>query len=341
MKRTSLFPVLISCLVTANVYAQDTFSICAVDSVTGEVGSAGASCIDASVIPGGCVIISDVHNGVGVIHTQASYVSPNQYYANSLMLQGLQPQQIIDSLVANDYNNNPTIRQYGIVKLNSGSPLVAAYTGVNCFNYKNHILGPNYSIQGNILLNQDILDSMEARFLNTPGDLACKLMAAMQGAKVVGADTRCTSSGNSSLSSFLRVACPNDQQGSFSIDLLVPEGPPGFEPIDSLQTLFNNVHNCSVPLQCPTSVGEINGSGFTVEVMPNPFSGTAVLRITGSKRTAYRLELYNNHGQLVVQEISRFSTEYTLEKEKLAPGIYFYRVTSGEGKTLSGKVIAQ
>ena len=45
--------------------SQDTFSIVAVDPVTGEVGSAGASCI------AGSIIISDIHTGVGVIHTQS------------------------------------------------------------------------------------------------------------------------------------------------------------------------------------------------------------------------------------------------------------------------------
>jgi len=167
--------------------AQDTFSICAVDTVTGQVGSAGASCIDASAIPGGVVIISDVHPGVGVIHTQSYWDANNQFYAATLMNSGHSPQQIIDSVQAHDVANNPAIRQYGVVDLFGGSARAAAFTGVNCFNYKNHIIGPNYAIQGNILLGQHILDSMEARFLNEPGDLACKLMAALQGAKVPGA----------------------------------------------------------------------------------------------------------------------------------------------------------
>jgi uncharacterized Ntn-hydrolase superfamily protein len=322
--------------------AQDTFSICAVDSVTGEVGSAGASCIDGTQIPGGVVIISDVQNGIGVIHTQASWNSSNQSYANWLMFMGLLPQQILDSLTANDINNNPNIRQYGIVKLNGGSPLVAAYTGINCLNYKNHITGPHYSIQGNILLGQQILDSMEARFLSTQGDLACKLMAAMQGAKVIGADTRCTNSGNSSLSSFLRVACPNDPQGVFNLDLIVAQGPPGFEPIDSLQTLFNNAHNCSAPLQCPTALSEITHDNvFTAMVVPNPFSASAVIRISDDKKNSYGIELYDSRGGLVLKEALLMKNEYRIEKGKLIAGIYFYKVVSGSGRTVTGKFVIQ
>src|SRR4030095_14820852 len=89
-------------------FSQDTFSITAVDLATGYVGSAGASCI------AGSIILSDVHPGRGVIHTQASYISANQVYARNLMNMGLAPQQIIDSLVAHDAQNNPTVRQYGI-----------------------------------------------------------------------------------------------------------------------------------------------------------------------------------------------------------------------------------
>ncbi|MEW6470361.1 MAG: DUF1028 domain-containing protein [Bacteroidota bacterium] len=327
-------------LLPFSLMGQDTFSICAVDTVTGEVGSAGASCIDASAIPGGVVIISDVHNGRGVIHTQSYWLAANQNYASSLMTAGLSPQQIIDSLVANDAQNNPAIRQYGAVDLYNGSARVAAYTGANCFNYKNHIIGPNYAIQGNILLGQQILDSMEARFLNTPGDLACKLMAALQGAKVVGADTRCTSSGNSSLSSFLRVACPNDPQGTYSIDLVVPQGPSGFEPIDSLQTLFNNIHNCSVPLVCLTSVNQpsSDANGFSVSIVPNPSSGSAILQVQG-QGSGFSLLIYNNHGQLVRQEDLGAKKETKISNAELGKGVYFYKVISAEGACVYGKIL--
>src|SRR5688572_10406730 len=104
-----LFSIYTLILPVSVLNAQDTFSICAVDTVTGEVGSAGASCIDGTQIAGGVVIISDVHNGVGVIHTQSYWLAANQNYAKGLMNAGLAPQQIIDSLIANDAQNNPGI----------------------------------------------------------------------------------------------------------------------------------------------------------------------------------------------------------------------------------------
>ena len=159
------------------------------DTVTGEIGSAGASCV--YIASQGVMILSYVSPGVGAVHAQAYYLAANKAYAISLMSQGVPPSDIIDSLVANDAQGNPTIRQYGIVDFREGVPSSAAYTGENCDDYKNHIVGPNYSIQGNILLGQQILDSMEARFLAAEGELVCRLMEALKVATVPGADTRC------------------------------------------------------------------------------------------------------------------------------------------------------
>ena len=93
-------------LFLANLFG--TFSIVAIDIETGEVGSAGGSCI------AGSVIISDIHPGVGAIHTQSYYLPANQNYASNLMEEGYTPNQIINNLVLNDAQNNPEIRQYGI-----------------------------------------------------------------------------------------------------------------------------------------------------------------------------------------------------------------------------------
>ena len=53
--------------------SDDTFSIVAVDTMTGQVGSAGASCIQGSII------ISDIHPGLGAIHTQSYWNAVSSY----------------------------------------------------------------------------------------------------------------------------------------------------------------------------------------------------------------------------------------------------------------------
>ena len=248
MKKFSieLFCVLLAIIIhSLNSTAQDTFSIVAIDSVTGQIGSAGASCVGSSAsYPHGAQILSDVIPGVGVIHTQASWAAFNQQHAHNWMMQGLSPQQIIDSLVAHDAVNNPSIRQYGIADYNGGHPRSASYTGINCMDYKNDTNHIYYSIQGNILMGQQILDSMLSRFQNTPGPLSDKLMSALQGAKIVGADTRCAPKNASSQSSFIRVANMNDPPDSLYCDLWMayPANYSGVfpvDPIDSLQTLYD------------------------------------------------------------------------------------------------------
>ena len=74
-------------------FSYSTFSIVAVDLSNGQVGSAGASCI------GGSIIISDLHPGVGAIHTQSYWSGYNQIIASDLMDLGLSPDEIIQYLI--------------------------------------------------------------------------------------------------------------------------------------------------------------------------------------------------------------------------------------------------
>ncbi|HNL38001.1 MAG TPA: DUF1028 domain-containing protein, partial [Saprospiraceae bacterium] len=211
-------------LFATGLLAQHTFSIVAIDTITGEVGSAGASCLDDNTFPGsgGAIIISDLLPGKGAIHTQSFWLEANQNNARQKMQEGLSPADILLWLKQNDPEGpfGAQKRQYGIVDFDpQGHPRSAAFTGNSCFDWKGHRVGANYAIQGNILLGPEVVDSMEARFLAAEGSLSDKLMAALQGANMVGADTRCTDNGTSSLSAFLRVAQPGDNDGQYWLDL--------------------------------------------------------------------------------------------------------------------------
>ena len=298
---------------------QDTFSIVAVDSITGEVGSAGASCVDLSSFPGYATdFLGELFPGVGAINTQSYYDGTNQANARIRMNAGDTPNQIINWLVANDVNSDPSIRQYGIVKLVGGSPQTAAYTGASCMDYKNHITGNNYSIQGNILIGQQILDSMESRFNSETGDLACKLMAALQGAKVVGADTRCTSNGTSSLFAFVKVSKPVDIFGSPSFVVSVKTNSnAGIEPIDSLQALFSMVHNC----------GTISGIKYDnlfsdkITISPNPLTSQSIITFSEIQKNC-TLKIMDVLGNKI-KEINFAGKELIIEKGEMKEGIYF------------------
>ncbi|HJY64339.1 MAG TPA: DUF1028 domain-containing protein [Ignavibacteria bacterium] len=305
--------------------SQDTFSITAVDLATGYVGSAGASCI------AGSIILSDVHPGRGVIHTQAYYLASNQGYARNLMNIGLSPQQIIDSVVLHDAQNNPTIRQYGITDNISGGR-TAGYTGVNCTNYKNHMLGTTFTVQGNILLGQQILDSMFSRFMNTNGTFADKLMAALQGAKVPGADTRCLQWNKSTISAFIRVAKPTDPQfGPYWLDLNVNNTPTNKDPIDSLQVLYNNWVNTGI-----SNNQNIFPETFTLyQNYPNPFNPSTIISFDIANRTNVKVSVFDIIGRevaIIVDNITFHQGRYTVEfnAADLPSGVYICKIQTDE-----------
>ena len=307
-------------LCLGRLFCQHTFSIVAVDTITGEIGSAGATCGDSIIWPGtpGAYIISDILPGVGAIHTQALWTASNQVNARVQMQQGASPNQIISWLVAHDVQNNPQSRQYGIVDYQNGSSRSAAFTGTNCYDYKNHILGPNYAIQGNILLGQQILDSMENYFLNTPGCFPEKLMAAMNGAKVVGADTRCMVEGTSSLSAFLRMALPTDSYNNLFLDINVAGTAPNVEPIDVLQTKYNQWKNSNISY-CDSVLSTEIFQKKEVEIHPNPTNNfITISNIEESKK----IELFSLNGKFLETVKS-----YNFSLKNYSEGIYIFKVT--------------
>lgn len=339
MKTISIVTFFFGLMLCLNqAFTQDTFSIVAVDPVTGQVGSAGASCIDDSGIAGGVSIIGRLYPGRGAINTQSYWYSVNQNNAGVLMNSGNSPAEIIAWLEANDAQSNSGIRQYGIVDFDpSGNPRSAGFTGADCFDYKNHITGPNYAIQGNILLGQEVLDSMESRFLNTEGELAVKLMAALQGAKMPGADTRCADEGISSLSSYIRVANPTDVAGSYYLDLTIPQTPFLTDPIDLLQNQFDtwlSTVSINTVVQYPS---------VKTLVQPNPFTDFTVLHSIGlnDSTAPAQLSVYNLLGALVctvpVENVA--TIQLTSKALNHQAGIYFYHLYQNQTIVSSGKLI--
>lgn len=318
--------------------AQDTFSIVAIDEETGEVGSAGASCLDNNQFPGsgGAFIISDILPGKGAIHTQSFYLPQNQATARTLMEDGKSAAFIINHLQnsQNDAENNSSVRQYGIVSFNNaGQARSAAFTGSNCLDYKGQILGTYYAIQGNILLGPQVLDSMEARFINTEGTLADRLMAALQGANIPGADSRCLNEGVSSLSAFLRVAKTDDPEDNLYLDLNVPATAFGVEPIDSLQTLYDN-------FLLSTGTEELTTIS-SVLVYPNP--AKTALHIAWKNNeipVGSTVSILDASGKILLQKTITNDNEFVINHlDQFTEGLYFYQIKNNSRPDKSGKFL--
>ena len=208
-----------------------------------------------------------------------------------------------------------------MVDYQNGSARSAAFTGSGCYDYKNHILGPNYAIQGNILLGQQILDSMEYYFLNTEGCLPDKLMAAMLAARVVGADTRCFSEGTSSLSAFLRMALPTDNYNQLLLDINVAGTAANVEPIDVLENKFIQWKN-----DHPTYCQNLSIPSFTddnsIRIHPNPTEG--IVYISGVEETTI-IEVYNIKGVLVDSTIGN-----SISLNPHPNGVYIIKIKDGD-----------
>ncbi len=98
MKKQVLFWVWSFCIIS--LFGQDTFSIIAVDEETGEVGSAGASCITGAADFGGVIIISQIIPGRGGMNAQATICIPNRNLEAGIdrMETGDSPDEVLEYL---------------------------------------------------------------------------------------------------------------------------------------------------------------------------------------------------------------------------------------------------
>lgn len=231
MKKSIVSVFLILFLLVIYSESHATFSIVAVDTVTGTVGSAGASCIENSYI------INDVVEGIGALNTQSFWLAGNQNNAHTLLIGGILPDSIMQWLEANDFQSDPQVRQYGAATL-AGPAAAASFTGVFCIDWRGHIVGPGYAIQGNILLDSSIVENMETAYLSATGPLEDRLMAALEAAKVPGADSRCASANKSSISAYIKVARIGDGATPYLYER-VNSTPASVDPIDVLRTQYD------------------------------------------------------------------------------------------------------
>ena len=282
--------------------AQHTFSIVAIDTITKEVGGAGATCLSLDREGYEALIISDVIPGKGAIHTQSYWHPENQQNARTQLLNGLDAKQLINWL---------------------------ENTGSNCLDEKIHKVGRNYSIQGNILIGKYVIDSMEKRFLNAQGSLADKLMASMKGALIPGADSRCLSEGLSSRSSFIRVAKPNNSDDSLYLDINVGSTRDGLDPIDSLETRYKQWKKISsLDVVIDDFKLKYNAKNKTLVINSDQVKKVKSINLNSS-----------TNGITILKNIP-VNKEYNLNKN-LPSGIYILSIEYTDGRISSKKLLIQ
>ena len=182
MRRFALCLVIFSyALPTAGVERPvHTYSIVARDEATGQMGVA----VQSHWFSVGS-IVTWAEAGVGAIATQ-SFVDPAYGPRGlELMKSGLSAEQALDALLLVDEGRD--VRQVAFVDT---SGRVAVHTGAKCIEAAGHHVGDGYSVEANMMLNDKVVPAMAKAYESTEGDLAERLMAALEAAQSVGGDIR-------------------------------------------------------------------------------------------------------------------------------------------------------
>ncbi len=191
--------VLLVLLVPLHTQAFATWSVIAVDRKTGQVVIASATCVPQEAFAGfPAKGLKDVQAiivpGIGVAAAQANVDRTRQLQKliSEELNRGTDPARIIDMVKIQD-PNHPT-RQYGIVDLKGrAAGYSGAANGKQSLDRQGRVDGTEfyYSIQGNILTGDDVVEEAVKAFGRTKGNLADRVMAAMEAADSRGGDRRC------------------------------------------------------------------------------------------------------------------------------------------------------
>lgn len=171
-------------LVPAAARASDplahTYSIVARDPVTGDLGVA----VQSHWYQVGTVV-PWAEAGVGAVATQSFAKVDYGPRGLELMRQGKSPQEALDQLLAQDAEKD--VRQVAMV---DSKGRVAVWTGPRCIAAAGHQTGGGFSVQANLMDKPTVWPAMARAFEAAKGDLADRLLAALDAAEAEGGDIR-------------------------------------------------------------------------------------------------------------------------------------------------------
>ena len=157
-----------------------TYSIVALDAKTGQLGVA----VQSHWFSVGTVV-PWAKAGVGAVATQSIAEPSYGPKGLALMEQGIPADEALQSLLAKDLGEN--VRQVAMVDAQGN---VGVHTGSRCISHASHLTGKNYSVQANIMAKPTVPSAMVQAFESTTGDLAERMLAALDAAEVEGGDLR-------------------------------------------------------------------------------------------------------------------------------------------------------
>src|SRR5436190_375581 len=176
-----------------------TFSLCAIDPVTGQSGAAVTT-----RVPFVGRAVPHVRAGVGAVCTQASTMVEYGQRGLDLMAKGVAPAVAIPQLLADDAQRES--RQLGMIDMQGRS---AAHTGKQNNDWAGSKQGKNYTTQANIMVGPEVLDAVSKTFESTDGTgmpLAERMILALEAGHAKGGDKRW----GSLQSAAIKIADPNN-----------------------------------------------------------------------------------------------------------------------------------
>ena len=165
---------------TSSMRPISTYSIVALDETTGELGVA----VQSHWFSVG-FLVPWAKAGVGAVATQSFVKVDYGPDGLQLMESGITAVDALKTLTSKD--DGEAVRQVGMIDIKGN---VAAHTGSRCIKYAGHIVGKNYSVQANMMANGTVPKAMAVAFEKTKGDLADRMMAALEAAEAEGGDIR-------------------------------------------------------------------------------------------------------------------------------------------------------
>lgn len=157
-----------------------TYSIVAFDEGTGQLGVAVQShwFSVGSVVPW-------VESGIGAVATQSFVEVSYGPLCMELMKAGRSAEQSLGTLL--DADENRDVRQVAVVDARGRT---AVHTGKNCIPEAGHYIGDGFTCQANLMLENTVWDAMAEAYKETKGQLADRLIAALEAAQAEGGDIR-------------------------------------------------------------------------------------------------------------------------------------------------------
>lgn len=157
-----------------------TYSIVARDSQSGDIGVA----VQSHWFSVGSVV-TWAEPGVGAVATQSFVETAYGPRGLAAMLRGEDPEKALAEMLAADDNSD--VRQVAMIDT---SGRVAAHTGARCIPAAGHRTGDGYSVQANLMLSDEVPAAMAKAFEASRGQLAERMLTALEAAEAVGGDIR-------------------------------------------------------------------------------------------------------------------------------------------------------